>query len=198
MAPSRFHTTRLRDWLDRLKAGDVSARDELVRAAQSRLEQLAQRMLQKFPNVRRWADTSDVFQGAVVRLLRALETVPVANTREFLNLAAAQVRRELLDLARHFYGPQGWGANYAGGGSAVRDAETQDTDGADLERWTAFHEAVEKLPAEEREVFGLTFYHGWTRQQVAELFGVDERTVRRRWRRACEALHEALRGALPE
>src|SRR5262249_31686133 len=30
-----------------------------------------------------------------------------------------------------------------------------------LERWAAFHEAVETLPAEQREVVGLTFYHGW-------------------------------------
>ena len=27
----------------------------------------------------------------------------------------------------------------------------------------------------------LTFYHGWTQAEIAELFQVDERTIRRRW-----------------
>jgi DNA-directed RNA polymerase specialized sigma24 family protein len=68
---------------------------------------------------------------------------------------------------------------------------------SDLDLWSAFHEQVEWLPAEEREVVGLTFYHGWTQAQIAELFGVDERTVRRRWRRACRQLTQALGGHLP-
>src|SRR5688572_25148057 len=104
MPDPSFHTTVLHDLLLRLKAGDPAARDELVRAARGRLEELARRMLRKFPGVGRWADTDDVFQGAAMRLLRALEAVDVADTREFLNLSAAVIRRELLDLARHFQG----------------------------------------------------------------------------------------------
>src|SRR5262249_4460895 len=66
-----------------------------------------------------------------------------------------------------------------------------------LERWAAFHEAVETLPAEQREVVGLTFYHGWTQAEIAALFAVDERTVRRRWQAACVKLNEALGGDTP-
>jgi RNA polymerase sigma factor (sigma-70 family) len=55
---------------------------------------------------------------------------------------------------------------------------------------------VARLPAEEREVVGLTFYHGWTQAQIAELFSVDERTIRRRWRSACQRLGKALGGQL--
>jgi RNA polymerase sigma factor (sigma-70 family) len=47
---------------------------------------------------------------------------------------------------------------------------------------SAFHAAVEQLPDAEREVVELTFYHGLTQPEIAELLGVDERTVRRRWR----------------
>jgi DNA-directed RNA polymerase specialized sigma24 family protein len=47
---------------------------------------------------------------------------------------------------------------------------------------------------EEREVVCLTFYHGWTQMQIAELFQVDERTIRRRWRAAVLKLTEALGG----
>src|SRR5687767_11441693 len=99
MSDPTFHTSQLQGLLARLRAGDQDARNELVRATQTRLESLARRMLRKFPGVIRWAETDDVFQGAVVRLLRALEKVDVANTRGFMSLAATQIRRELIDLA---------------------------------------------------------------------------------------------------
>ena len=71
-----------------------------------------------------------------------------------------------------------------------------DDTGPESERWVRFHEAVDRLPTEEREVVGLVFYHGWTRDRIAELFGVDERTVRRRWSAACQRLRE-LAGDVP-
>jgi DNA-directed RNA polymerase specialized sigma24 family protein len=57
-------------------------------------------------------------------------------------------------------------------------------DPSEIEHWTALQLAVEKLALEQREVFMLTFYHGWKQCLIAELFGVDERTVRRWWRTA--------------
>jgi RNA polymerase sigma-70 factor (ECF subfamily) len=195
-----LRTTHLHDWIQRMQAGDVAASDELLRAAGERLERLARRMLRDFPNVRRCADTDDVFQEAILRLLRSLRQLDAApaSVREFLGLAAAHIRRELLDLARRC-------------GAAKRRAEvalpTSDTserldppaseeNSDELERWQRFHEEVEKLPAEEREVVGLRFYHGWGEAEIAELFGVTGRTVRRRWAAGCARLADAL-GELP-
>jgi RNA polymerase sigma-70 factor (ECF subfamily) len=203
MAADSLKSVQLQLWFERMQAGDGSARDELLRVTQDRLEQLARRMLRKFPNVRRWADSGDVFQGAVMRLLRSLEAVRPVSVRDFFNLAAVHIRRELLDLARHYGGPLGIGANHASvgpgdsGGPAAPEAQDRSPDVAELERWAALHVAVEGLPTEEREVFGLTFYHGWTQAQIAELFAVDERTVRRRWKAACLTLHHTLGGELP-
>lgn len=42
-----------------------------------------------------------------------------------------------------------------------------------------------------------TFYHGWTRVQIPELFQVDERTVRRRWPSARVPLSSRLGGEPP-
>ena len=56
---------------------------------------------------------------------------------------------------------------------------------------------VERLPVEEREVVGLIYYHGWTQQQVAELLGVSERTVRRHWVSAVARLSTGLGGLFP-
>jgi DNA-directed RNA polymerase specialized sigma24 family protein len=47
-------------------------------------------------------------------------------------------------------------------------------------------------------VVGLTFYHGWTQAEIAALFGVSERTVRRQWQAGCLQLNKWLGGKLPE
>src|SRR4051812_18581982 len=100
MADQSFHSTKLQGWLERIRAGDAAAREELLRCVGERLEALTRTMLRGFPAVKRWDDTGDVFQGAVLRLLRCLRDVEMASTRDFMNLAAVQIRRELLDLAR--------------------------------------------------------------------------------------------------
>jgi RNA polymerase sigma-70 factor (ECF subfamily) len=188
------HTAQLHDWLDRMRAGDLGARDELLRGVGVRLERLARKMLRRFPGVQRWAETGDVLQNALLRLLRALEQVRPDSIREFFGLAAEQMRRELLDLARHFYGPLGLGANHASPSPKDGASESPDepvdraNDANDLERWCAFHDGVANLPPEEREVVGLIFYHGWTKAEVAELSGVTVRTVQRQWRSACVKL----------
>jgi RNA polymerase sigma-70 factor (ECF subfamily) len=133
----------------------------------------------------------------VWRLLNTLQKLQPPTTRDFFNLAAAHVRRELLDLARRHSG-----RNRPGSVPLIDDSElgpaAPDLLPADeLELWTRFHEAVERLPTIEREVFSLAFYHGWTQVQIAELFDVDERTVRRRWQTACHQLTRLVGGNLP-
>jgi RNA polymerase sigma factor (sigma-70 family) len=122
--------------------------------------------------------------------LRALRKVRPANTREFFGLAAVRIRRELLDLARRFSGdgftrlvPTNPTTDHAAP-AKVQAAEAPAED-EDFDFWCRFHESVDQLPTEEREVIGLSFYHGWTQTQIAELLQVDERTIRRRWRSAC-------------
>jgi RNA polymerase sigma-70 factor (ECF subfamily) len=58
----------------------------------------------------------------------------------------------------------------------------------------AFHEAVERLPMEEREVLGLLWYQGMTHAQAAEVLGVATKTVQRRWASARLLLQDALNG----
>ena len=196
MSDPNFHTTLLHEWLDRIRAGDHAVRDELFKRIGGRLEHLARKMLKQFPNVQAYAETGDVLQNAVMRLLRGLERVRPASVREFYGLAALYIRRELLDLARHYAlqhqaRPAGSlrGDDSQGPGIEPIAAE-EDPD--QFEKWCLFHETVEQLPAEEREVVGLIFYNGWKQTEVAEFFGVDERTIRRRWDRAMTRLHSAL------
>jgi RNA polymerase sigma factor (sigma-70 family) len=148
-------------FLDLLRRGDDEARNRLIAHVCDRLRLLTNRMLRAYPRVRRWEQTDDVLQNALIRLCRALETTKPESTRHFWNLAAVQIRRELTDLARCHLGPQSEGSAADGdempgpidGAAAILDRQASAADEPDsLEEWTNFHEAVGLLPDEEREV----------------------------------------------
>jgi RNA polymerase sigma-70 factor (ECF subfamily) len=192
-------------WLDRLRDGDDRARQELLHYAWERLTRLTRNMLRGFSRVKRWEQTDDVVQNALLRLYRALADVRPADAVEFYRLAALNIRRELLDLAKHYYGRQGLGANHASldrteqsqAGPAVDRAVPADDPGS-LAAWTAFHAQVERLPDEEKAVFDLLWYQELSQAEAAELLKVSERTIKRRWASARLRLHEVLGGQLPD
>jgi RNA polymerase sigma-70 factor (ECF subfamily) len=190
MPDASVHTTQLRRWVERIRAGDRSAGDEMLRAVHARLERLARKMLRRFPRVARWEESGDLVQNAVLRLLRALGEVEPTSVRDFFGLAAEQMRRELLDLVRHYQARRVTGPSSAALAEPAASAE----DAAELAKWSAFHEAVERLPVRQREVVGLIYYHGWTQAEVAEHLGVSKRSVQRDWASAMVTLHGLLEG----
>jgi RNA polymerase sigma factor (sigma-70 family) len=192
--------------LERLQRGDETARKELLNAACDRLTRLTRKMFRADGRIRRWEDTCDVHQNAMLRLCRALQDVPVASLREFYRLAALQIRRELIDLARHHYGPAGPAAHHQTwppregvetAPSGPPEAGDSSLEPSKLAVWGEFHEQVGALPDEERELFELVYYQGLTHAEAAQLLGVSTKTVQRRWQAACLKLHEAMGGELP-
>src|SRR5689334_5923319 len=117
MPESLGHTTNL---VNLLRAGDEQARNDLIVHANQRMLGLARKMLKDYPGVGRWEQTDDVCQKALLRLYQALSKCTLDSSRHFWNLAALQIRRVLIDLARHYQGPEGLGALHetAGGGKA--------------------------------------------------------------------------------
>ena len=198
-------TAQIQLWIDRLQAKDDNARKELLNCACERLEQLTRKMLRRFPRVRRWEETGDVLQNASMRLYRTLEQITPKDVREFFRLASLNIRRELLDLVKHYCGPQGQDARHAtwhqGDDSGTRPEAAQ-PDGEDdpvrLAAWAEFHKQIEALPEEDREVFDLIWYQGLPQAEVAGLLNMSERTVKRRWQAARLRLYEALGGEPPE
>jgi RNA polymerase sigma factor (sigma-70 family) len=188
--------TQLQRLIDCALSGDPAARDALLHHACERLLRLTRKMFQGYPKLHRWESTDDVFQNAMIRLHRALASVRVESTRHFFNLAAVQIRRELLDLAKHHFGPEGGGANHhtdrvspdSEGGALHRSVHEPE----DLSGWSDFHHQVEKLPEAEQEVCNLLYYEGLTQEEAAEVLGVSIRTLKRRWQSAKLKLHEAL------
>jgi RNA polymerase sigma-70 factor (ECF subfamily) len=192
--------TPIQNCLDRLRAGDDAARADLLRVSGERLLLMTRKMLNRYPAVRRWAESDDVLQNVLLRLHGTLEKLPLDSTRDFLAIAAVHIRRELIDLARHYYGPEGMGAHHATPdsdqpGEAACDPRANDP--AVQALWREVHEQVNALPAEEREVVDLLWYHGMTQNEVAALLNVSVRTVRRRWQAARLRLAEALGAELP-
>src|SRR5262249_42956024 len=115
--------------------------------------------------------------------------------------AATQIRRVLIDLARHYYGPQGAASKHQTprpDTSVPADAPDSSHDPSKLAAWTAFHEQIEALPHTEREVFELHWYQGLTHAEAGNLLGVSLDTVKRRWQSARLQLYQALGGDLPE
>src|SRR6266852_3419471 len=183
-----------------MRQGDPAARNDLVATASNRLTRLAKKMVRAEGRVTRWEDSGDIFQNAVVRLCRTLTDVAPSTPREFFRLAALQIRRELIDLARHHFGPRGHGRKHESqglrGGSESTPPACEPADEtlgpAGLAAWGDFHELVGSLPEEEREVFELVWYQGLTHAEAAELLGVATKTIQRRWQSACLKLHENL------
>ena len=193
--------TEARELLDRLRDGDGSARDRLIALAQGRFVALARAMLRRYPHVRRWEQTDDLLQAALVRLHRSLARVHPDDVRHFDNLAAAQIRRELIDLARRYHGPEGLGVHHHtdAAGPDGRLAQIAEPSGRpeSLEKWAAFHEAVERLPEEEQQIMDLLWYRGLTHALAAETLGVATKTVQRRWASARLMIRDALDGESP-
>ncbi len=181
--------------LRRAVGGDATAVEALLRHSGERLMHLTRRMLGDFPRVKRWAETDDVLQNALLRLLSALRDVKPATPRDFLALATLQIRRELIDLSRHFYGPEGIGAHHdsAAVEMAQRPEAHDHADGrqgpAALAHWRELHQQIDALPDDEREVVGLLFYQAMSQAEAADLLNVSVRTVQRRWHVALCKLH---------
>lgn len=204
----------LEELLGRSLAGNQSAREQLLQHLGERLRYLAHIRLARFGHLQRWEQTDDVLNGALYRLHRALDEVRPATVRDLLNLTGVMIRRELIDLQRHYFGPEGHGRHHATlpppsesqdgspgpGGGAGRGIEPANAtyEPGHLAELTEFHQRVEALPDDLREVFNLTWYQGLSQEEAARVLGVSVPTVKRRWREVRLELGQYLQGEEPQ
>jgi RNA polymerase sigma-70 factor (ECF subfamily) len=194
-------TRQLQLCLDRLRRGDAKAYDDLFGLVHQRLTILTRKMLHgSYPRLRQWEETADVAQNAQRRLFQTLKAKVPQSAREFYGLANLNIRRELLDLCRHHFGRPG----HEHHGVVLKQGETapEPSDSTHnperLSFWAAFHERVEELPPEEREVVGLLWYQELSQDEAAEVLAVDRSTVKRRWRSARLKLADVLKDWMPD
>jgi RNA polymerase sigma factor (sigma-70 family) len=201
MAKHFGNTQQIENLLARIQAGDEKAREELIKESQERLRLLASKMLKGFPGVARLGgQTGDVLQPVLFRLYCALEKKKFDSGRAFVAYAATMIRNELLGLARKYR--QERAARITDRPNAIGQSPLDRVGKRDpepgvppqAEKWDRFHEAVEQLPDDQKQVVELRCYGQWSRQETAVILDVDEKTVTRRYGRAMENLGVALQG----
>ena len=111
--PSTPDTDDLCFWVSELRAGRPNAAEPTFRKIVARVERFAADRFKTFPRVGRFVDLDDVVQGSLIRLLAAFRDIRPASRQHFYALANELIRRELLDLVKHYYGPLGHGTNVA-------------------------------------------------------------------------------------
>jgi len=182
--------------------GEPATPETLLTGAHSRLLRLARRLKRDFPGVGRWEQTDDVLQNALLRLYQSLQSVEIESPLHFHRLAALQIRRELIDLCRHYQGEYGVGTNHAtwippsGEEDSRNGPEPGETTAgpSELAEWADFHRIVDLLPEDDREVFDLIWYAGMTQADAAAELKISLKTLQRRWRGARLKLSETLGG----
>jgi RNA polymerase sigma factor (sigma-70 family) len=191
---SAEHYQRL---LDRLKAGDAAARSELLDASAHRLRTIARRQLRRFKKMRRWVETDDVLDEASIKLHKRLGSVCPPTVLDFLRLAAAQMRRTLIDLWRKHYGPEGIARHHATPRPdeiAELEPAGASPDPARLAELAEIHEFIEQLPDDLRDMFDLLWYQELTYAEAAKVLDISERHVGRMWFKAKLELGRLLPG----
>lgn len=180
--PTTLNTDDLWYWVTELQAGRPNAAESTFRKIMDKVDRFTRGMFQQFPRVGRFVDIDDVIQNSLIRLLAAFREIRPNSRQHFYAVVNGLIRRELLDLIKHYYGPRGEGRNVSGVSVGEHDGEHNPAGvnaSGELDRLTAFHEAVAALPVEEREVIGLMYYHGWSQSEISDLFHVNIRTVQR-------------------
>ena len=196
------YTTKLGGLLKDYAAGKPEALDDIVRHAQDRLRRFASKMLSTSAVKREWHDTDDLLQGALIRLARALRDCKPTAPKHFAKLAMIQLVREIRDLGKSLRRQKRDVRkvtcldNHGGdGGTSPRAVDPADpaTNPEDLLDWTEFHNAIERLPEEQRDIMHQVFYNGQTHEQAAAILGISSKTVQRTFRKAEEALAASLK-----
>jgi RNA polymerase sigma factor (sigma-70 family) len=132
-------------------------------------------------------ETEEMLGGVVEGLLRAMRSIRPQTVRQFFALANQHMRWQLNDLARRldeqptavelreglFPAPASSGSGITPDGRRMLDA-------------------IDNLPEDEREVFGLVRMQGLTKADAANVLDVSAKTVQRRLNRARLLLAEEL------
>jgi len=131
--------------------------------------------------------TDELLSAVVERLLKALREARPRTVREFFALAGQHMRWELNDLARRL--DKQPAAVQLCEGQVPAPASTESGLSSEGRRML---EAIDSLPADEREAFDLVRIQGLTYAEAAELLDVVPKTVQRRLDRSLRLLTERL------
>jgi RNA polymerase sigma factor (sigma-70 family) len=193
-------TEQVCNWIDQFVAGDKQCFRELITHLENRLRISAHHVLKHVSGGGQGiCETDDLLQDLVVRLLTrcesiaaSLKTVPSEQRVRYFfgctaklirNLISEETRRPLVRRSKSLKPDAIRGDNNE---SELGDyfASISIGDSSSPERiamWADFHEFLDGLPEDLREVADLFWYHGLTHSDVGATLGIAAVTSRQRW-----------------
>jgi RNA polymerase sigma-70 factor (ECF subfamily) len=137
-------------------------------------------------------EPDELLSAVVERLLKAMRSQRPPTVRRFFGLVNQHMRWELNDLARRLDEQP----------ALLRvDEDAAQPQSSSASSLTPNHrrvlEAIDRLPEEEREVFGLVRVQRLTHPEAADVVGVSVKTVQRRLNRAMVLLWKELEHLRP-
>jgi RNA polymerase sigma factor (TIGR02999 family) len=170
------------------RAGDLAAMDRIVPLLYEDLRLIARRQLRRELGGRTMQPTSLVHEVYVK--LKNAAALNAGDRAHFLAIAARAMRQVLVDDARRRTASKrggSWDRVTFGDREWGREA-------LDADEILALNDAMDQLEPRQRQVVECRFFGGMEEQEIAEMLGVNERTVRRDWVKARAWLYRALYG----
>jgi RNA polymerase sigma factor (TIGR02999 family) len=182
--------------LEQAAGGDRAAIDTVFSALYPELKRLARARLRRQGGA--GMHTTTLVHESFVRLVQA-RAMQLQDRRHFFAYAAKTMRHIIIDDARaHLAQRRGAGAEHVSLGhedvAAVADAGASD----ELVRVNDALLELQAIDPELAELVEMRYFGGYGEAEIAQLQGVTERTVRRRWDKARAWLYVALGGTPSE
>jgi len=180
--------------LQQAAAGDRSALDQIYVSLYPELKRVARSRLRQQGRADGMGTTT-LLHESFLRLVNAAE-LRLVDRRHFFAYAARTMRNIIIDNAReHLAERRGGGAPHdtLGGDAALQVADTSVSE--ELVRVSDALLALEAVDPELAELVDMRYFGGYSESEIAELQGITDRTVRRRWDKARAWLYVALNDA---
>jgi RNA polymerase sigma factor (TIGR02999 family) len=191
MASAEEREEKAKALLTAWRGGDTTARDQLFDLVYRELRQISAALLRAERNTS--LSTGDLVNEAVLRLIK-LDRIEWADKAHFLALSARAMRRALVDHARRKrtdkrqHDKVTLMTQIHGGG--VEQLELDRLDKALIR--------LQAIDAERAEIVELRYFGGMSLEEVAEVMGMSDSTVKRHWRVARAWLADAMGSIDPD
>ncbi|HEX6708577.1 MAG TPA: ECF-type sigma factor [Albitalea sp.] len=179
--------------LRRATEGDRAALDQVFESLYPELRRVARARLHSQGRANAM-NTTMLVHESFMRLVNA-SGLRLEDRQHFFAYAAKTMRNVIIDAAReHHAERRGGGAEHLtlGGDDALQVPDTSAS--AELLRVNDALLELETLDPDLVQVVEMRYFGGYSEQEIAEMQGVTERTVRRRWDKARAWLYVALGG----
>ena len=170
--------------------GDAASASALFTALYSELHHLARRQL---AGRRVTLGTTTLLHEAYLEMSSRSGNV-FPDRGRFMGYAARVMRGLIIDYMRT-HSAQKRGGQFELG-PLSDDIPAPDREAVELARIGAALERLAVVDADQAQVVDLKFFCGFSFAEIAELQGVVERTVQRKWRKARIYLHRSIRATL--